>query len=144
MALSQHPGQYWGSYSMDLQPISFISGKFSKFDYGKEKNQIFYNSTEPPLYDLSRISIPIATFNASNDLFVDEIDFHRLVSQLPNVVHQYLVPYHDFNHIDFVYAIDAPTLVYSEIFRLLDHLSKETNYFHNDFDDKFYSIEVVV
>lgn len=45
------------------------SKKFQLFDY-KENNLQFYNSTEPPAYDLSNVKVPIFLYAAKEDLLV--------------------------------------------------------------------------
>lgn len=46
------------------------SGKFRKYDYGYVKNLLIYNSVEPPDYDLSKTTVPIALFYANNDQLI--------------------------------------------------------------------------
>ena len=46
----------------------------------------------------------------------------RLSKELPYAPVIYKVPFQKFNHIDFLWAIDAPKLVYK---KLLDMLSKQ-------------------
>jgi len=43
------------------------SGKFRQYDYGRKRNLQIYNATEPPDYNLSKITVPIALFYADND-----------------------------------------------------------------------------
>ena len=47
-------------------------------------------------------------------------DVTRLTYQLPNLVKSYEVPYPGWNHLDFLYGIDAKTLVYEELFKNLE------------------------
>ena len=43
-----------------------------------------------------------------NDYLVQPGDYNRLVAELPNVVKLHIVNYTDWNHIDFLMAVDAP------------------------------------
>ncbi|XP_029171213.1 lipase 3-like isoform X2 [Nylanderia fulva] len=95
------------------------SGKFRKFDYGSAKNLLMYNSVEPPDYDLTKITVPIALLYASNDLVADPVDVKRLYDLLPNVIDMYEVPWPKFNHADFIWAKDVAKLVYERIFQIL-------------------------
>ncbi|XP_025266499.1 lipase 1-like [Camponotus floridanus] len=99
------------------------SGKFRKYDYGRARNQLIYNSAEPPDYNLANITVPSALFYGSGDLLVNIFDVKRLYRILPNVVDLYEVPWSKFNHLDFIWAKDAPKLVYERAFKLM----KNTN-----------------
>lgn len=52
--------------------IKFVSGKFQQFDYGYLENLERYGQTEPPQYDLSKVTSPVALFYANNDWLVSE------------------------------------------------------------------------
>lgn len=47
-----------------------------------------------------------------------------LAEDLPNVFKVFEVPVHPFNHLDFVWAVDAKVLVYDESLRILNYFSK--------------------
>lgn len=42
-----------------------------------------------------------------------------LIDHLPNVVEEYEVPFATFNHIDFLFAKDAKTLLYNDIVAII-------------------------
>ncbi|XP_019872675.1 lipase 3 isoform X2 [Aethina tumida] len=94
-------------------------GKFQQFDYGYLENLERYGQTEPPQYDLSKVTAPVALFYANNDWLVSEKDVEHLAALLPNVVLKYLVPLQSFNHLDFILAKDIVPLVYSKMFELM-------------------------
>jgi lysosomal acid lipase/cholesteryl ester hydrolase len=50
-------------------------------------------------------------------------DVARLRAKLPNLVSDYLVPYKNWNHMDYLWAIDADRLVYSEVLKNLAKFS---------------------
>ncbi|XP_067206779.1 lipase 3-like [Linepithema humile] len=100
------------------------SGKFRAYDYGRQKNMQIYNATVPPDYDLSRITVPIALIHGNNDWIVNEKDVKKLRCLLTNIVDDYRVPFPKFNHVDYLWAKDAPTLVYEKI---LETMKKEVN-----------------
>lgn len=51
--------------------ILIFSERFQRFDYGSEKNLEVYNSTTPPQFNLSKISVPLSFFYGDNDLLAD-------------------------------------------------------------------------
>nr|XP_012231416.1 PREDICTED: lipase 3-like [Linepithema humile] len=100
------------------------SGKFQAYDYGRQKNMQIYNMTVPPDYDLSRITVPIALIHGDNDWIVNEKDVNKLRGLLTNIVDDYRVPFSKFNHVDYLWAKDAPTLVYEKV---LETMKKKVN-----------------
>ncbi|KAL7287740.1 hypothetical protein TKK_0018123 [Trichogramma kaykai] len=91
------------------------SGNFQRYDYGKNKNLQIYNSTVPPQYDLSKVQVPVGIFWSENDWLASPIDVQRLYKSLPNKIINYKVDYPKFNHLDFLWAVDAPKLVYKKL-----------------------------
>jgi len=58
-----------GSFDTMVHYAQMIqSGKFRQYDYGRAKNILIYNSMEPPEYNLTNITIPIALFYGPGDL----------------------------------------------------------------------------
>jgi hypothetical protein len=65
-------------------------------------------------------------------------DVLRYLTALPNPFDTYEVPYEKWNHVDFLWAIDAHTLVYPEIMKnmekakiKLENLAKSSSSFKN-------------
>lgn len=95
-----------------------VSGEFQKFDYGAEKNTQMYNSTVPPKYHVERVTSPVALFYSIQDWFSNVTDVDVLRKTLPNVIDAYEVPDKKFNHLDFIFAKDLKTLIYSRLSEL--------------------------
>ncbi len=121
----------------------YKSQRFCKYDYGSSReNRRFYNgSSKPPSYSLDKVNLPVMLMYSDNDWLADVKvseqastkkikaffttnffcqDVQRLRLELPDVVDAYEVPDQDFNHIDFLWGLNAPDLVYSKIFKYLD------------------------
>lgn len=95
---------------------------FRQYDHGTVKNYFKYKRTSPPDYNLKNVKAPIAVYYAENDPFMTTKDIPVLIEKLPNVVKSYLVPHKDFNHIDFLWGKNAPTLLYREILKTMNDL----------------------
>ena len=48
------------------------SGEFRMYNHGKEGNLLYYGQEEPPKYDVSQITAPIALYWSDNDLLGTE------------------------------------------------------------------------
>jgi len=55
-------------------------------------------------------------------LFISSQDVDHLASQLPNLLGKFLVPLPAFNHLDYLWAIDADTLVYNTVISQMNSL----------------------
>lgn len=96
-------------------------GRFQQFDYGVIGNIKHYGTSKPPEYDLSKITLPITLFWSKNDLLSDEKDVMTLLDKLPTYTDTYMIPFEDFNHLDYLWALDANELLNNKV---LDLLSK--------------------
>ncbi|KAJ3639987.1 hypothetical protein Zmor_003313 [Zophobas morio] len=107
----------WKQLFHYLQEIK--SGEFCQYDHGSEKNLEIYGSARPPVYDLSKISTPVAAYYGKNDVLVNYTDVQIFISDLPTVANDYLVPFDLFNHFDFMYATDVVDLLYVELIKVM-------------------------
>jgi len=96
------------------------TGAFQRFDYGAEINMEKYGQLCPPVYDLSKVQAPTYLFWGENDLLADPDDVRELASKLPNVVYNEPVPYKHFNHLDFTWAMNARTVLYEPLIKMLE------------------------
>ncbi|CAG9864403.1 unnamed protein product [Phyllotreta striolata] len=99
---------------------------FGQFDHGPKKNMKIYGNSTPPAYDLNKISAPMAVYYAPKDELATIQGALDTIKLLPNVIHQELVDYEYFNHIDFLFAKNATELVYVNTINLI-----------KSFDEKF-------
>lgn len=111
-------GTSWKTAVHFAQEI-IAGGRFQKFDYGYYKNLKKYGSSDPPEYDLNLIKLPLTLFWAKNDLLSDEKDVKKLYEHLPKSTEMYEVPFADFNHLDYLWAVDADVLVNDKILKTL-------------------------
>jgi len=100
------------------------SGRFCYYDFGKHENIEKYGVHPPPSFNVENITIPIVTYWGDNDWLAEPVDVVRLTSQLPNLVASYEVPFPQWSHLDFCWAIDADTLLYSEILKNMEEIRR--------------------
>lgn len=91
------------------------SGEFRMYNHGKAGNLLHYGQEEPPNYDVSKITAPVAFYWSENDWLGVKADVYRLAELMPNLVRKYRVPHDKFNHQDFLWAIDSPSLLYETV-----------------------------
>lgn len=99
----------------------FLSGKFRRYDYGPEGNTIQYGQKEPPEYVLETITAPVYLYYSKNDIVNSEKDVLFLFKKLQNAK-KFLIDDPNFNHMDFLFAINAPTLVFERALNVLESL----------------------
>ena len=97
-----------------------MSGKFQMFDYGSAKaNMAHYNQTTAPLYDLTKVNVPVALYWAQNDWLADPSDVEYLRKNLPNIVDDLNVNIWD--HLDFIWATNTKTALYDRMLKLMQN-----------------------
>jgi len=96
--------------------------KFCQFDYGfRFLNEKKYGAASPPCYNLHNYMTPTVIYHGANDNLNAPRDVKNAAYSLGMgaVKEINLVEWADFNHLDFVSAIDADTLVYHKIVDLM-------------------------
>lgn len=101
-----------------LTKFSF-SGKFRQFDYGLIRNIIKYKQLTPPNYDLSKVTAPVALHYSDNDWLSHPNDVYRLSKELGNTIGRFGSPDNKFNHLDYLWGINARENVYTTVVRLM-------------------------
>ena len=119
-----------------LQLIHFCqlvrSPRFRQFDYGVKRNLFIYNRTTPPEYNLKNCTARVAIIYSDKDTLVSARDIRRLPNELPNLMTMKIVDDNTFNHIDFVWAMDAKELVYDYVLEWLKMEEKRQQQNNND------------
>ena len=73
--------------------------------------------TTPPQYNIKDVQIPVALFWGKNDWLADPEDVQFLRNNLPNIVADEY--YDDYNHLDFIWALNAADRVYTKMIALM-------------------------
>ncbi|KAB0801208.1 hypothetical protein PPYR_05562 [Photinus pyralis] len=95
------------------------SGKFRQYDYGSVENRQKYNRSVPPDYKLENIVAPTYLYYSRNDWLSSEIDVNRLAARLGNLRGKFLVSDPKLNHVDYLYSINAPEVLYKPMLMLM-------------------------
>ncbi|XP_034831832.1 lipase 1-like [Maniola hyperantus] len=93
--------------------------KFLSYDY-EFRNVDVYNSSTPPEYDLSKVTMKVALFAGKNDQISTIRDVKLLRSRLPNVVEFKIVDHKRFNHIDAVWGRNVHKYLFPDILEVLE------------------------
>ncbi|KAK5640032.1 hypothetical protein RI129_010843 [Pyrocoelia pectoralis] len=98
------------------------SGHFRKYDYGRVRNIGRYGTLEPPEYNLSKVTAPVALFYSNEDMLMSPKIVEELCNKLANCVSkQNLVT---FNHLDFLLAIDVVPVLFEHVIKVLERYNK--------------------
>merc|ERR1711962_139840 len=94
------------------------NGLFRQYDYGWNENMRRYHNPHPPSYHLVDMKVPTAIFNSDLDWLSTPVDVEKhLRYGLPDLLaYQFN---ENWNHMDYMWAKNAPELVYEKIFKLL-------------------------
>ncbi|MGH0134183.1 UNVERIFIED_CONTAM: hypothetical protein FKN15_054536 [Acipenser sinensis] len=94
------------------------SGKLAAFDYGWRGNMAHYNQSTPPLYYVRDMKVPTALWYGGHDTLADAKDVDVLLKKIPNLVYHKDIPH--WEHLDFIWGLDAPELMYNQIVKLMN------------------------
>lgn len=93
------------------------TGHFQMFDFGPEVNMKKYKQTTPPKYNISNIKTKTALFSGTADWLVVPVDVARVAKELNTLVEHIVIQ--DWEHLDFIWAMQAPSLCYKYVTELL-------------------------
>lgn len=101
----------------------YKSGKFQMYDYGwRYKNRNHYGQNKPIQYDVSAIKVPIAIFSAGKDWLAAPKDTNLLIPKLRSIVYRTSIK--EWDHLDFIWGMDATKVIYNDIERLLKKIKR--------------------
>lgn len=108
------------------------STHFRSFDFGVSKNKKYYKQRHPPDYFVENISpeFPVQFYFSDNDKFAAVEDVIRMYGKLGANVELYHIDYTDWNHLDFLWAMEVREEIYDRVIELANDyeaISLESN-----------------
>ncbi|XP_011707001.1 PREDICTED: lipase 3-like, partial [Wasmannia auropunctata] len=98
---------------------NIITHKFQAYDYGHAGNYKQYGQKTPIMYDLKKVTAPLVFFYGANDMVSLKSNVLETYKHLPNIIMLEENPYKLLSHLDFLWAINAKTLIYDRVIELL-------------------------
>ena len=91
---------------------------FKKCHLGSsEENVNRYGFEAPPVYNVSKVTTPVALFVGNEDVLSTVEDVKNLATNLPNVL--LLEVLEGYQHTDFMVALNADKLIYAKILEMM-------------------------
>uniref|UniRef100_A0A8C5RTR3 AB hydrolase-1 domain-containing protein n=1 Tax=Laticauda laticaudata TaxID=8630 RepID=A0A8C5RTR3_LATLA len=106
---------HWGQ--VKYLKIQYCFSGFHMIKKSSRNGRIRLEYCTPPAYNVERITVPISIWYGENDLLVTPDDVKALINQLRSVVYKDSLS--DWNHVDFVWGLDASKRVYSPLIKLI-------------------------
>ena len=85
---------------------------------GLTERYLFLLQTSPPQYYPGNITIPVAVYSGTADWLVTPSEMGQLVPQIKNLVKNVVID--GWEHLDFVWAMDAPNQCYNDVIELFE------------------------
>ena len=91
----------------------------------KSFKQSLLPQSTPPLYNVTKLTVPTFLFSGGHDWLADPQDVAALIPKIQGVIKNHInIPYYE--HLDFIWGIDVATKVYRVIINdIKKNLSKD-------------------
>lgn len=86
-----------------LQLIFNFDGYLRKFDFGEEQNLYIYSQKKPPIYDISKIDVPVVIYYGDNDIVCSLENVKMIGQSLKNLK---TIFYEGWGHLTYFWGIE--------------------------------------
>ncbi|XP_006880459.1 PREDICTED: lipase member M [Elephantulus edwardii] len=94
------------------------SGELRAFDWGSETKNLEKSKQPTPIrYNVREMRVPTAMWTGGQDWLSNPEDVKALLSEVTNLIYHKNIP--EWAHVDFIWGLDAPHRMYSEIIHLI-------------------------
>ena len=95
------------------------------YDYKEEEeNRKHYGQDTPPVYDITGLDVPTTLVMGGEDWLADPQDEIWLLGKIGNAVTKTIIIDY-YNHVDFIWGLDAPQKVYHPIIEYMKSLTDD-------------------
>ncbi|XP_028585517.2 gastric triacylglycerol lipase-like isoform X1 [Podarcis muralis] len=92
---------------------SILAGKLQAYDYGLFDNLARYGKVEPPEYNIRNMNVTTIVWSSGKDWLSGPEDVNMLIPKIKNLLYHEYIP--EWNHLDFVFGLDAADRMYYKI-----------------------------
>ncbi|XP_006269130.4 lipase member K [Alligator mississippiensis] len=96
---------------------SIQSGVLRAYDGGTDYNMAHYNQTTPFIYNVTDMKVPTAVWSGKKDWLATPMDVDFLLQEIRNLTYHNRI--RNWNHLDFLWGLDAPEFLYKEMINLM-------------------------
>jgi pimeloyl-ACP methyl ester carboxylesterase len=101
-------------------------GRFTKLDLGAVMNLVKYGQSEPPEYEVAKVTAKTLLFSGEADTVSTPADADKLASVMGDaVVHNEVVDYSGWSHLGFIWNTDARTVLYDRMIDMMQKMDRE-------------------
>lgn len=117
--MSEEPA---GTSTRNLQHWAqgILSAPWQKMDWGSAAlNEAQYGTANPPVYDISKLTVPTAFFAGTNDYLADPKDVEKMMSEVPQSKVLFYDMFEGYAHMDFIWGETTAVDVYPIVVQMM-------------------------
>ncbi|XP_044761633.1 lipase member J-like [Coccinella septempunctata] len=100
------------------------SGQFIEFDFGVEENLEKYNSEQPPVYDLKKMTLPQLMLVGERDIVATRKDTQNLYEKIPEKSKCGYSLVKKYGHREFINAFDVDEILFDKVLSAVEKIDE--------------------